>query len=478
MDESKTKQSSLTPWPSPQDYNEAVQNPAQSFHDRELAASTAVTDAFGIPRPSTGMFASVYQMRSPDKSWALRCFLHFFPDQVERYAAIGAALREHKLDSTLDFELLEQGLLLHGKWYPILKMEWCDGDTLERWLAANLQNREALQKFQDEFREILKLFKQAGIAHGDLQHGNIMLSNEKIYLVDYDGMYVPALRGRGSHELGHRDYQHPKRSEELFSARLDNFSAWVIYLSIEILKHDPNLWTLLHGGEDCLLFRRADLERPRKSRIFYTLETHAVPEIQHAARMLRYIIGKDVDEIPFLDEPPVVAEDMLSPLLISAPWYKNEAGEMIQTYEEYEDDSEEYLRQQDQGPISRQGKRPRSKTKSGFKWTPGTVAKPEAKPEKPPVVLSPLAKLVRQVRSGTPPENNSPAFNQQGGAPPASTASNTNSSLSNSSQAGISPFLQFGLNLIETMGIAAFLFVAMFIFAFVVMTFLQFVVYK
>src|SRR2546430_4647189 len=52
------------------------------------------------------------------------------------------------------------------------------------------------------------------VAHGDLQHGNILVRGGSIQLVDYDGMWVPALKGRHATEIGHRAYQHPERSEQ------------------------------------------------------------------------------------------------------------------------------------------------------------------------------------------------------------------------------------------------------------------------
>jgi thiamine kinase-like enzyme len=42
--------------------------------------------------------------------------------------------------------------------------------------------------------EIGRALNRAGVAHGDLQHGNILVANGKPKLIDYDGMYVPALR--------------------------------------------------------------------------------------------------------------------------------------------------------------------------------------------------------------------------------------------------------------------------------------------
>lgn len=412
MEELKTTKQSNVSWPSPQDYNEAVQNPAQSFQDPDLQQAQAETDGLGLPRPYTGMFASVYEMKNQEgKTWALRCFLQYVPDLVERYALITKALQEHNLASTIQFDMQEQGVLVKGQWFPILKMAWCKGDTLDAWLEDNLHNREALDIFQERWKELILSLRNAGIAHGDLQHGNIIVENVdniEIKLVDYDGMYVHGMQGRSSNELGHRAYQHPSRSRKEFGSELDNFSSWVIYIAVEVLKHDPALWDKLYCGDDRLLLHKKDLDYPNDSRRFYYLEKHANEEIKKAARLLRYLLSLSIDEIPPLDMPPRVPDDLPN-LTVPPLWYEQTEVEnlaaLLHELEEAEDE-ETLLRRYDQGPISPKGKRPRSRTKGGYSgsWRPGGRAQDDEAQSRTAAhsgeSLSPLAQLVRYGKTG------------------------------------------------------------------------------
>lgn len=58
-------------WPSPQDYNEAIQNPHYSLFDPTLKNSVVVADKLGLPKPVSGAFATVYQVISEERSWAV-----------------------------------------------------------------------------------------------------------------------------------------------------------------------------------------------------------------------------------------------------------------------------------------------------------------------------------------------------------------------------------------------------------------------
>src|SRR5438045_3227891 len=106
-------------------------------------------------------------------------------------------------------------------------MEWVDGLNLNYFIEDNLGQPGAMNRMADRFCTLIENLKSNGIAHGDLQHGNILIVDGDYKLVDYDGMYVSALRGFGSNELGHRNYQHPARTRDDFGDYLDNFSAWV-----------------------------------------------------------------------------------------------------------------------------------------------------------------------------------------------------------------------------------------------------------
>ena len=92
-------------------------------------------------------------------------------------------------------------------------MEWLSGEILGNYIAANISNAKALSNLANQIAEIYATLRSLNIAHGDLQHGNIIVSQGRLYLIDYDGMFVPDLKGKGSHEVGSPNYQHPNRDE-------------------------------------------------------------------------------------------------------------------------------------------------------------------------------------------------------------------------------------------------------------------------
>src|SRR5579885_1309089 len=275
------------PWPTPQDYQEAMQNPRIALADPELQAGRAEEDRLGLPRPITGGFASVYKVKGPAKTWAVRCFLKEFKDQQQRYDAISSHLSRANLSFAVEFNFLKQGIRVGGKWYPALKMEWIEGETLVRFVEKNLYSPHTLRSLSGAIEQMARALHGAGIAHGDFQHGNILVVNGKPKLIDYDGMYVPALRGWGSHEVGHPNYQHPAREEHDFGPGLDNFSVWVICLSLLALSVRPELWKQFRGGDDCLLFRRKDLEEPDRSAVFRELERLPGSDVPALVRRFR-----------------------------------------------------------------------------------------------------------------------------------------------------------------------------------------------
>lgn len=294
-------------WPSPQDYNEALQNPTINLADPLLKVGKPALNKLGLPKAITGSFASVYYLDCPQQDFAVRCFLHNIADQKDRYAKISEYLNKIALPIMADFDYLDKGILAQSKWFPILKMDWVDGQNLIEYIGRNLDNPPVLEKLRQWLREARKTLKEHGIAHGDLQHGNVLVTNDKIKLVDYDGMYVPSLAGFPSNELGHRNYQHPGRTKADFGPYLDNFSAWLIDTCLYCLERDPRLWLTLHGGEDCLLFREADLKDPYSSFAFHELESHTNPEIREKAKLLRWLLTLPVDQIPDIDsdiKPP------------------------------------------------------------------------------------------------------------------------------------------------------------------------------
>ena len=286
------------PWPTPQEYNEAIQNPRLNFADPELAAGTVETTALGLPRPITGNFASVYRLHCSGRDWAVRCFWREYADLQERYAAISRHLGTQALPYTVGFEYLPQGIRVQGSWYPILKMEWVEGELLGRFIERHVGDVAALNALADRWRAMIAALEAAGIAHGDLQHGNVLVVHDALRLVDYDALYVPELRGRGSHELGHQHYQHPGRTERDFGPGLDRFSALVVECSVRAVARQPDLWTTLRAGDESLLFRRSDFIDPGSSPAFRLLRAQADAEVVRLTAMVEQALNATPLTVP------------------------------------------------------------------------------------------------------------------------------------------------------------------------------------
>ena len=134
-------------WPLSQDYNEAVQNPQTSFRDPELRQGQVVTNALGIPQPCSGNFADVYAIEcaASKTKWAVKCFTREVRGLRERYSAISDYLQQVNLPFTVDFQYLEQGIRIAGRWYPILKMHWVEGFTLNAFVRDSLDKPAMLE---------------------------------------------------------------------------------------------------------------------------------------------------------------------------------------------------------------------------------------------------------------------------------------------------------------------------------------------
>lgn len=267
-------------WPTPQDYNEEVQNPRICFADEELKKGEPEQTLLGLPRPITGAFAVVYRIKCGSQNYAVRCFQHDFADQQRRYAEIDQHLDSVKLPYTVGFDFIPQGIKVKGNWYPILKMEWVKGELLNDYIKRNLNNPSALLDLANRWLAMIKALQKANIAHGDLQHGNVLVVNGDLKLIDYDGMFVPGLAGESSHEIGHRNYQHPNRTASDFGSYTDYFSAWVIYISLLLLSIDSKLWQHVKGGDEFILFRGEDFKEPSNSHTFNLLTGHIDARIQ------------------------------------------------------------------------------------------------------------------------------------------------------------------------------------------------------
>jgi len=293
-------------WPDLTEYHEAVQHPQNAFADPGLKAVTLELDRFGMPKPATGGNAVVYKAKqaggflSFKKTWAIRCFLRPISDHAERYEAISRHLRKVRLPYDVDFQFLKQGIQIRSNWFPIVKMQWADGDLLHSHIEKHLRYPASLAELRAKWVTLVRDLEAAQVAHGDLQHGNILVRGGSIQLVDYDGMWVPALKGRNATEIGHRAYQHPDRSGQDYGQEIDRFSALVIYLSLAALERDATLWERFHTGDN-LIFVREDFHQLGRSAIWQQLRRIGSGQIDQLAAAVAAMVQQHPMKVRNLD---------------------------------------------------------------------------------------------------------------------------------------------------------------------------------
>lgn len=231
-------------------------------------------------------------------SWAVKCFTTSIPDQRDRYAAISAHLSRARLSHFVAFDYQPAGIRIGKESFPILKMQWVSGEPLVRYIEKFLSDPGRILRLADRWLQMIVDLQAAGISHGDLQHGNIIVEGEEPRLVDYDGMYVPSLTGRPSAEIGHRNYQHPLRKHQRFGPTLDHFAAWSIYFSLVAIASEPSLWQQLNGGDDCLLLRGKDYEAPHLSDAFARFNRSSNHAVRLLAERIRWMLALDPEDVP------------------------------------------------------------------------------------------------------------------------------------------------------------------------------------
>ena len=260
--------------------------------------------------PRSGNFADVYEVRCPDGGrWAVKCFTRKAAHLRERYLEISRHLRQAQLPFTVDFSYLEEGIHVLGQWRPVLKMQWVEGLTLNQFVGQALDQAGRLEALLQIWVRMAKHLRTADVAHCDLQHGNVLLvpaasgHSLRLKLIDYDGMWVPALARMKSGEVGHPSYQHPQRQREgTYSAAVDRFPLLLVATALRALMAGGRaLWERYDNGDN-LLFREADLREPKQSALFQDLFALGDPATASLTACVVASLEGGLESAPPLDE--------------------------------------------------------------------------------------------------------------------------------------------------------------------------------
>jgi hypothetical protein len=308
-------------YPTGGQYRDALYNTDLCFKDSAIKGSIVKTDPLGMPKIISGNFASVFTVRSStNQQWAVKCFTRLVDHQEARYRCISEALRPVRKPWRVEFDYLSQGVMCEGNWYPALKVEWVEAVELIPFIEKHLRDPGRLADLAVKFARMVEDLAALGIAHGDLQHGNLLVTSlGELKLIDYDGMYVPSLSKMGACEYGHPNYQSPARTSSIWGPYLDNFSAWVIYASLVALTIEPSLWTQLRDpGDEALLFKKDDFTDQRASRAFQVLSQSHVSDLQAVGAGIKALWATDIRTIPPLNPRTLPTPSMYSTVTTSS----------------------------------------------------------------------------------------------------------------------------------------------------------------
>ena len=219
----------------------------------------------------TGGFTVVYPYTINNEKWALRCWHADLGNVRKRFNVISKAIQRSKASYLCDFVYVDEGIVVDGKVYPITRMRWVDGMTIKDYICKHKNSKNKLLQLAESFLFLVQDMHRNQFAHGDLQHGNIIVNDKgELFLVDYDSFYCPDLNGEREIITGLKDYQHPLRQSNLIvSEKIDYFSELIIYLSILAIAHNSTFVDKYQVADsEHLLFEAKDFQNLKGSSIY------------------------------------------------------------------------------------------------------------------------------------------------------------------------------------------------------------------
>ena len=283
------------------DYKAAVSNARTRFATLDIEPET---NPDGSLVYMAGNFAVVFKasLKSSGKKVALKCFIRDMKGIGKRYQAISDMIQKTRAPFLINLKFLPNEVFVtsttagNGN-YPVLMMPWIEGRTMGE-VIKNLslgQKQKGLASLTRVWARLCLSMLSLGIAHGDLKHDNVLAAPDAVLkLVDYDSLYVPAMKGLPSLVLGGVHFQHPKRQTHHFGPTVDHFSMLVITLSLRVLSLEPNLYARCCSGEN-IIFTRKDFHSPDQSKLINHLKASKDPLVRDwTKRLLTAAAGENI----------------------------------------------------------------------------------------------------------------------------------------------------------------------------------------
>ena len=258
------------------EYVKAIQDAGDNLE--QLAYLTPVLDDHGEPYRSSGAFAVVFKMldKSTGKYYALKCFTEEQEGRADAYRQIADELDMVDSPYITSVKYMEKELFVDSQCeedeFPVLLMDWVEGETMEAYIAANYHNQSVMSMLCYRFGKMAAWLRSQSFAHGDVKPDNIIIRPDgSLTLVDYDGMFVSSMKGCKSPTIGTKDFSHPLRTVDDFDETIDDFSLASIALSLKAISMNSTLLDT-YGASDRLLFSEKDYRTPSNSKVISALQ--------------------------------------------------------------------------------------------------------------------------------------------------------------------------------------------------------------
>lgn len=294
------------------EYIEAIKSAEDNF--KELTNLRPVLGYDGLPIMNVGGFSVVFKMKDErdGKFYALKCFTKEQEGRAEAYKQITEELKNVESSYLVSIHYCDKELYVDTKQtteteFPVLLMDWVEGQTLDKKLRGLIHRclitfeRMTFEHFEYDydlqlltyrFSHLAMWLKRQPFAHGDLKPENILVREDgSLVLVDYDGMYVPIMNGQKARELGSPDYRHPSRTEVDFNEHIDDFPLVSILLSLKAIALKPELLEQ-YGASDRLLFSAQDYHDISQCALLKELYPSHSSELNILIGMLSIVLEK------------------------------------------------------------------------------------------------------------------------------------------------------------------------------------------
>lgn len=245
----------------------ALNNPNVCFNIPELHGGTVMKQSPAVYMAESGKFCIVYKFQLSDGTYkAIRVWFHSkeeHPEIFDNVDIISSYLKKINSPYFLQYDYYPDGILINGEWRPMLIMDWCDGINLKKYVSKYHSQPSVILDLAKKFLDMVKSLHDNKISHGDLQHKNIMVKADgSIIVLDYDSICVPDNVGKKEIIKGIPGYQlfRVREKNEFLSPKVDYYSELVIYLSLLLIAHHPEIWTPdIDANDNILLFTDDDL---------------------------------------------------------------------------------------------------------------------------------------------------------------------------------------------------------------------------